>query len=147
MQVVLQKVLSASVAVDGRNVAAIGPGYLVLLGVADGDAEAACDALAAKIAGLRLFPGADGKINDRTVLDVGGSVLVVSQFTLLGSVERGNRPDYTAAAPRDRASALYDRFVAAMRSLGVPDVQTGRFGAHMAVESVNDGPVTLLLRG
>lgn len=146
MQLVLQKVLSASVTVDGQRIAAIGPGYLLLVGVATGDGPAALDTLADKIAGLRLFPGVDGKINDRTLLDAGGAALVVSQFTLLGSLERGNRPDYTAAAPKDEALALYEGFVAVLRERGVRDVQTGRFGAHMAVESVNDGPVTLLLR-
>lgn len=146
MQLVLQKVLSASVDVGGERVASIGPGYLVLLGVAAGDGDDACDWLAKKVVSLRLFPGEGGKINDRTVLDVGGAVLVVSQFTLLGSVEGSNRPDYTAAGPRDEAERLYLRFAERVRQEGVTDVQTGRFGASMAVASVNDGPVTLLLR-
>lgn len=146
MQLVLQKVLSASVDVEGERVASIGPGYLVLLGVAAGDGDDACDWLAKKVAALRLFPGEDGTINDRTVLETGGGVLVVSQFTLLGSVEGGNRPDYTAAGPRDEAERLYVRFAEALRQQGVSDVRTGRFGASMAVASVNDGPVTLLIR-
>lgn len=154
MQLVLQKVLSASVTVDPsagsgqppERIAAIGSGFLVLVGVAAGDGEAECDRLAKKVASLRLFPGEDGKINDRTVLQAGGAVLVVSQFTLLGSVEGGSRPDYTAAAPKDDALRLYGYFVDKLRENGVADVQTGCFGAHMAVESVNDGPVTLLLR-
>lgn len=146
MQLVLQKVLSASVDVDGERVASIGPGYLVFVGVAAGDGDDACDWLAKKVAALRLFPGEGGKINDRTVLETGGGVLVVSQFTLLGSVEGSNRPDYTAAGPRDLAERLYRRFADMLRQQGIADVQTGRFGAAMAVTSVNDGPVTLLIR-
>ncbi len=145
MQLVVQKVLSASVTVDGERIASVGPGFLILVGVAAGDTEAECDRLAKKVSSLRLFPGEGGKINDRTVLQVGGAVLAVSQFTLLGSVEGGSRPDYTAAAPREEAERLYGRFVEKLRENGVSDVQTGKFGAHMAVESVNDGPVTLLL--
>jgi D-tyrosyl-tRNA(Tyr) deacylase len=154
VQLVVQKVLSASVTVGPstdvgqapERIAAIGPGFLVLVGIAAGDTDADCDRLAKKIVSLRLFPGEGGKINDRTVLQVGGAVLVVSQFTLLGSVEGGSRPDYTAAAPKEEAERLYARFVDGLRDNGVSDVQTGRFGAYMAVESVNDGPVTLLLR-
>ena len=146
VQIVLQKVQSASVSVGGERVAAIGQGYLVLLSVAAGDTDEAAAWLAKKIVSLRLFPGPDGKINDRTLADVGGAVLVVSQFTLLGSVEGSNRPDYTAAAPREEAQTMYEKFVEYVRQQGVSDVQTGRFGAAMAVESVNDGPVTLLLR-
>lgn len=146
MRIVLQKVRRASVAVDGDVVSSVGPGYLLLVGIAAGDAEAAVHAAADKIATLRLFPGEGGKINDRTILDVGGAALVVSQFTLLGSVEGQNRPDYTAAAPRDIAERLYESFVDALRRRGVADVRTGRFGAHMEVECVNDGPVTLLLQ-
>jgi D-tyrosyl-tRNA(Tyr) deacylase len=145
VQIVLQKVLSASVTVDGERIASIGSGFLVLVGVAAGDTETECDRLAKKISSLRLFPGEGGKINDRTVLQVGGAVLAVSQFTLLGSVEGGSRPDYTAAAPKDEALRLYGRFIEKVRNEGISDVQTGKFGAHMAVESVNDGPVTLLL--
>lgn len=145
MQLVLQKVSSASVTVDGERIASIGRGFLVYLGVAAGDGEAECDRLAKKVASLRLFPGDGGKINDRTLLQAGGAALVVSQFTLLGSVEGGSRPDYTAAAPKDDALRLYGYFVEKLRENGVADVQSGRFGAHMAVESVNDGPVTLLL--
>jgi D-tyrosyl-tRNA(Tyr) deacylase len=129
-----------------ERIASIGRGLLVLIGIATGDADAECDRLAKKVAALRVFPGEDGTINDRTVVQVGGSVLVVSQFTLLGSVERGSRPDYTAAASKEEALRLYERFVVRLRDEGIEDVQTGRFGAHMAVESVNDGPVTLLLR-
>lgn len=154
MQLVIQKVASASVTVDPstasrlsrETVASIDRGYLILLGVAVGDTDDACTWLAKKVASLRLFPGDDGKINDRTVIDIGGSTIVVSQFTLLGSVEGSNRPDYTAAAPREEAERLYELFVLKLREQGIADVQTGRFGAAMAVASVNDGPVTLLIR-
>jgi len=145
MQIVLQKVTRASVSVDGEPIASIDGGYLILLGVAAGDTDDACAWLARKVATLRLFPGEDGKINDRTVTEVGGGAIVVSQFTLLGSVEGSNRPDYTGAAPRDDALRLYEQFVVRLREQGIADVQTGRFGASMAVESVNDGPVTLLI--
>lgn len=153
MQIVLQKVTSASVTVDGARIASIDRGYLILIGIAHGDTDAACAWLAEKVAKLRLFPGdpsagsgpARGKINDRTVTDVGGSAIVVSQFTLLGSVEGSNRPDYTAAAPKDEAERLYSLFVERLKQQGIANVQTGRFGAAMAVESVNDGPVTLLI--
>ncbi len=146
MQIVLQKVRSAAVTVEEKRIASIGQGYLILLGVGHGDTDDACDWLAKKVASLRLFEGENGKINDRTVKDVGGAVLVVSQFTLLGSVEGSNRPDYMAAGPRDLAEGLYLRFVQRLRGEGLKDVQTGEFGASMAVESINDGPVTLLLR-
>lgn len=146
MQIVLQKVLSASVTVDGERISSIGQGYLLLVGVAAGDTDAECERLARKIAAIRLFPGEDGRINDRTLKDVDGAALIVSQFTLLGSLEKANRPDYTAAAPRDEAERMYESFVSRLRAEGVSDVQKGRFGASMAVESINDGPVTLLLR-
>lgn len=146
MQLVLQKVRSASVTVGGETVAQIGYGYLILLGVAAGDTADACDWLAKKVVSLRLFPGEDGTVNMHTLNDVAGSVLIVSQFTLLGSVDDGNRPDYTAAAPRGEAKVLYDRFVHQMSAEGVLQVETGIFGAMMAVESINDGPVTLLLK-
>ncbi len=146
MQIVLQKVTSASVTVETQKIASIDRGYVILLGVAAGDTDEVCEWLARKVSALRLFPGEDGKINDRTVTDVGGAVIVVSQFTLLGSVEGSNRPDYTAAAPREEAERLYELFVLKLREQGVADVQTGRFGAAMAVASVNDGPVTLLIR-
>ena len=145
MKLVLQKVLDASVAVGGETVGSIGHGYLLLAGVAPDDTEDACAWLAKKVAALRLFPGEDGKINDRTLADVGGAALVVSQFTLLGSVEGSNRPDYTGAAPKERAERLYESFVGALRHEGIANVQTGRFGASMLVRSTNDGPVTLLI--
>ena len=115
----------------------------MLLGVADGDEPAAADRLAEKIAKLRIFADEDGKF-DRSVLDVGGSALVVSQFTLLGDTAKGNRPSFTAAARPELAEALYERFAERLRELGVP-VETGVFGATMQVELVNDGPVTIIL--
>jgi len=121
----------------------IGVGVCVLLGVAEGDETAAADRLAEKVAKLRIFPDGDGKF-DRSVVDVGGSALVVSQFTLLGDTAKGNRPSFTAAAPPEVAEALYERFAEHLRELGVP-VETGVFGAKMQVELVNDGPVTILL--
>jgi D-aminoacyl-tRNA deacylase len=122
---------------------AIGAGLCVLLGVAEGDDAAVADRLAEKIAKLRIFADGDGKF-DRSVLDVGGSALVVSQFTLLGDTAKGNRPSFTAAARPEVAEALYDRFADRLRELGVP-VETGVFGAKMQVELVNDGPVTILI--
>lgn len=145
MRLVLQKVTDAAVTVDGETVGSIGQGYLLLVGVAPEDTDDACAWLAKKVAALRLFPGEGGKINDRTLLDVGGSALVVSQFTLLGSVEGSNRPEYTAAAPKELAERLYLSFVERLKEQGVNNVQTGRFGASMLVRSTNDGPVTLLL--
>lgn len=145
MKIVLQKVLSASVAVENRPVSSIGHGYLLLTGIAADDTDENVESMAKKIAALRLFPGEDGKINDRTILEVGGSALVVSQFTLFGDVEKSNRPDYTGAGPRDLAERLYLRFADLLKRQGIEDVQTGRFGASMAVQSTNDGPVTLLI--
>ena len=146
MQLVLQKVVSASVMVDDVPIASIGSGYVLYVGVAPDDTDDSCAWLAKKVSSLRLFPGDGGKINDRSIVDVDGAVLVVSQFTLLGSVEGSNRPDYTGAASKELAERLYTSFVETLRQCGISDVQTGRFGAHMVVASENDGPVTLLLR-
>jgi D-aminoacyl-tRNA deacylase len=143
MRAVVQRVARASVSVDGRLAAEIGPGLLVLLGVAVGDREAEAERLAGKIARLRVFPDAEGRF-DRSVADVGGSVLVVSQFTLLADTAKGKRPSFAAAAPPEEAEPLYGRFCAALADGGVP-VETGVFGARMEVELVNDGPVTLVL--
>jgi D-tyrosyl-tRNA(Tyr) deacylase len=121
----------------------IGAGVCVLLGVADGDGEEAAARLAGKVARLRVFGDDDGRL-DRSLLDSGGHVLVVSQFTLIADTARGNRPSFAGAAPPERAEALYERFCDELRALGVP-VATGVFGAKMAVELVNDGPVTIVL--
>ncbi len=143
MKAVLQRVSEASVEIDGRTVGAIGRGLLVLLGVEPADGAAAADLLARKIAALRIFADEAGKMN-RSVLDVGGSLLVVSQFTLLADLRKGNRPSFIAAALPEQAEPLYEHFCASLRAHGLP-VATGRFGARMAVRLVNDGPVTIWL--
>ena len=142
MRAVCQRVSEARVRVDGAVVGQIGPGLCVLLGVARGDSAEAAAALAGKIARLRVFPDAAGRF-DRALADVGGGALVVSQFTLLADTARGNRPSFTGAAPPEEAEPLFDRFCAELRALGVP-VEQGVFGAKMAVELVNDGPVTIV---
>jgi len=143
MRAVVQRVTRASVAVDGVLTGSIGHGLLVLLGVAGDDAEADADYLAEKIAGLRVFEDDAGKMN-RSVLDIAGAVLAVSQFTLFGDVRRGKRPSFDAAARPERAKTLYEYFVARIRALGLP-CETGRFQEMMEVELVNSGPVTILL--
>jgi D-aminoacyl-tRNA deacylase len=142
VRAVLQRVSRAAVRVDGRVVGEVGPGLLVLLGVAAGDDDAIADRLAGKVARLRIFER-DGRF-DASLLDTGGGALVVSQFTLLADTRKGNRPSFSAAAPPGDAEPLYERFCAALRTLGVP-VETGAFGARMEVELVNDGPVTIVL--
>ena len=139
MRAVCQRVSRAEVRPGG----AIGAGLCVLLGVAADDAEEEAARLAGKIARLRVFPDEAGRF-DRSLLDVGGAALVVSQFTLLADTAKGNRPSFTAAAPPERAERLYERFCEELRALGVP-VETGVFGARMEVELVNDGPVTIVL--
>jgi D-aminoacyl-tRNA deacylase len=143
VRAVVQRVAEASVRVDGEVRAQVGPGVLVLLGIADGDSAVEADQLAGKIARLRIFADDSGRF-DRSLLDVGGETLVVSQFTLLADASKGNRPSFTRAARPEIAEPLYERFCAALRELGVP-VQTGVFGARMEVSLVNDGPVTIIL--
>ena len=143
MRAVLQRVTRACVRVDGETVGAIGPGLLILLGVGQGDGEAEARYLAGKSAGLRIFEDAQGKMN-RSVVEAGGSVLVVSQFTLYGDCRKGRRPGFSAAAPPDLANRLYLNFVEHLRQLGLT-VATGIFQAEMSVELINDGPVTMLL--
>lgn len=143
MRAVIQRVSRAKVAVNGAIVGEIGPGLLVLLGVSQTDTENACDYLAEKVAGLRIFEDAVGKMN-RSVQDSGGAVLVVSQFTLYGDVRRGKRPSFDAAARPELARKLYEYFVERLRAAGLR-CETGRFQEMMQVELVNDGPVTILL--
>jgi D-tyrosyl-tRNA(Tyr) deacylase len=143
MRAVVQRVRRASVRVGDEAVGAIGHGLAILLGVAAGDAPEHAAVMASKVAHLRIFDDDHGKLN-RSLLDIGGEALVVSQFTLYGDTSRGRRPSFVRAAPPDEAEPLCDRFAAALRDLGVP-VATGRFRAVMMVEIHNDGPVTILL--
>ncbi len=143
MRAVVQRVQSARVAVDGRVAGEIGAGLVVLLGVTHDDTREQARFLAGKIARLRIFEDAGGRMN-LAAADVGGSVLVVSQFTLYGDCRKGRRPSFDSAARPEQAQELYDAFSAEIRALGVP-VATGVFQAHMMVELVNDGPVTLIL--
>jgi D-tyrosyl-tRNA(Tyr) deacylase len=144
MIAVVQRVIRSSVTVDGSEVAAIGPGVNVLLGVADGDEEADADYLAAKIVNLRIFEDDRGRMN-RSLLDTGGQMLVVSQFTLLGDCRKGRRPSFVRAAEPVLAERLYLYFAERASAQGI-DTRTGRFGAMMQVEIVNDGPVTLVIQ-
>jgi D-tyrosyl-tRNA(Tyr) deacylase len=143
MRAVCQRVSEARVRVAGEVRGEVGAGLCVLLGVARGDGEADAERLAAKIARLRVFADDEGRF-DRSLLDVGGSALVVSQFTLLADTAKGNRPSFSGAAPPEEAEPLYERFCADLEALGVA-VARGVFGASMAVELVNDGPVTIVL--
>ncbi len=143
MRAVVQRVSRAKVTVAGEVTGEIGPGFLILLGVAEGDSATDATTLAEKIVGLRVFEDADGKMN-LSLGETGGAMLVVSQFTLLGDCRKGRRPSFIAAARPEIANELYEQFVASVRQLGIP-VGTGKFQAHMDVELVNDGPVTLLL--
>ena len=131
--------------VGGEVVGEIGPGLCVLLGVARGDDELSAGRLAEKVSRLRIFENEDGKF-DRSLLDTGGAVLVVSQFTLIADTSKGNRPSFTEAAPPDEAERLYEIFCSDLLALGV-DVERGSFGARMRVELANDGPVTIVLNG
>jgi D-tyrosyl-tRNA(Tyr) deacylase len=139
MRAVVQRVARARATPGGE----IGAGLCVLLGVSRGDGEEEAARLAGKVARLRIFPDEDGKF-DRSVLDLGGATLVVSQFTLIADTAKGNRPSFAEAAPPEDAEPIYDRFCVELRELGVP-VETGVFGAKMEVELVNDGPVTIVL--
>ena len=143
MRAVVQRVSRAQVTVNGEIAGKIGLGLLLLLGVGRDDGEADATYLAEKIAGLRVFEDAEGKMN-RSVQEVGGSVLAVSQFTLYGDVRRGKRPSFDAAAPPEKARQLYEFFVEQIRAAGLP-CETGRFQEMMKVDLVNEGPVTILL--
>jgi D-aminoacyl-tRNA deacylase len=144
VRAVVQRVSRASVRVGGEIVGACGRGFLVLVGARHEDTSATAERLAGKIARLRVFENDEGRF-DRSLLDVGGEALVVSQFTLLANTAKGNRPSFTDAAPPEQAEPLLERFAEELRALGVARVATGRFGARMEVELVNDGPVTIVL--
>ena len=143
MRACVQRVSSARVRVEGETVGEIGRGFLVLLGVAAGDGPAELRWMVDKVVGLRVFDDGEGKMN-LALADVGGELLVVSQFTLLGDCRKGRRPSFIDAAPPEMAERMYEEFVAAARAAGIR-VATGKFRTHMEVELVNDGPVTLLL--
>jgi D-aminoacyl-tRNA deacylase len=143
MRAVIQRVQNSTVTVDGEVVGKIGPGLLVLLGAGVGDSEEDARFIAGKIANMRIFSDQDGKFN-LALGDVSGSVLLVSQFTLYADTRRGRRPSFTDAAPPEIAEGLVERCAALLREAGIP-VEMGRFGAHMEVSLLNDGPVTILL--
>lgn len=143
MRALLQRVTRASVRVDGETIGEIAPGLAILLGVGPDDTDAVADDLARRSVELRIFRDEDGRAN-RSLVDIGGAALVVSQFTLYADTRRGRRPGFTDAAPPELAERLYERFVAAIRTAG-PTVATGSFGAEMQVELVNDGPFTIWL--
>lgn len=143
MRAVLTRVKSASVSVDGKTIGSIGPGFLILLGITHDDTEAQAVKLADKLTGLRIFEDEDGKMN-RGLETVNGEILVISQFTLYGNCRKGRRPSFADAADPELGNALYEKFLSVCEELGYPP-QHGRFGADMKVESLNDGPVTLIL--
>jgi D-tyrosyl-tRNA(Tyr) deacylase len=144
VKAVLQRVRRAAVAVDGAEISRIGPGLLVLLGVAAGDGDDDVAWLARKIAGLRVFADGEGKMN-RSVVEAGGSLLVVSQFTLFGDCRAGRRPGFSGAAPPEEGRRLYEVFLARVAAVSGVPVRAGLFGAEMLVSLENDGPVTLIL--
>jgi len=144
LRVVLQRVKSASVAVEDEKISEVGPGLLLFVGVAVSDGEAEADWLAEKLAGLRIFNDEEGKMN-LSVRDVGGEVLAVSQFTLLADTKKGKRPSFASAAPPEEAEPLFDYLCERLRASGVVSVKTGSFGAMMSVALINDGPVTIVL--
>jgi D-aminoacyl-tRNA deacylase len=143
VRAVVQRVAEARVRIGDEVVGEIGPGLCVLLGVARDDDEAGAERIAGRVARLRIFENDGGKF-DRSVLDIGGAVLVVSNFTLIADTAKGNRPSFSKAAPPEQADLLYERFCAALRELDVP-VESGVFGARMRIEIANDGPVTVIL--
>jgi len=143
MRILIQRVNKASVSVDGESVGSIGRGMLVFLGVKNGDTKAEADFLAKKCLGLRIFSDSDGKMN-LGLGDVHGQLLVVSQFTLYGDARKGCRPSYIEAAPQPASEPLYEYFIQRLKDAGA-DVQAGKFGADMAVELINDGPVTIII--
>jgi D-tyrosyl-tRNA(Tyr) deacylase len=144
LKIVLQRVKKASVSVNGASVSEIGPGLVLLVGIAKGDGEAKADWLAEKVAGLRVFADDEGKMN-LGARETGDEVLAVSQFTLLADTRKGKRPNFIAAAPPEEAEVLFDYFCEKLRATGVWSVKTGSFGAMMDVALTNDGPVTIIL--
>ncbi|MCH5317086.1 MAG: D-tyrosyl-tRNA(Tyr) deacylase [Eubacterium sp.] len=144
MKAVVQRVLHSSVKIEGETVGEIGKGFMILLGVVSGDTKAEADKLIKKIPVLRIFEDENGKMN-RSCLDVGGEILVVSQFTLCADCSHGRRPSFINSAPPEEANALYEYFVAELKNAGISKIQTGRFGADMKVSLINDGPVTIIL--
>lgn len=143
MRAVIQRVSGASVAVDGETVGSIGTGFMILLGVVNGDTEKEALLLAAKTAALRIFCDEDDKMN-RSLLDIAGDCLVVSQFTLCADCKKGNRPSFSSSAPPEEAKRLYELFMDELRALGIKKVESGVFAASMQVSLVNNGPVTIL---
>ena len=144
MKIVLQRVKNASVTVSGEEISGIGPGLLLLVGIARGDGEAEANWLAKKVAGLRVFADDEGKMN-LDVREARGEILAVSQFTLLADTRKGKRPSFVEAAPPEEAEMLFDYFCEKLREAGVASVETGSFGAMMDVSLVNEGPVTIIL--
>ncbi len=144
MKALIQRVSEARVTVGDTVAGEIGPGFLVLLGVGHSDTEEAADYLARKTAAMRIFEDGNDKMN-LSLRDIGGSVLVVSQFTLYADCRKGNRPSFTDAGAPDRAEQLYEYFCAQLRKEGIENVQQGVFGAHMQIHLINDGPVTIML--
>lgn len=144
MRAVIQRVTKTSVSVDGETKGAAGKGYNILLGVMEGDGEAQAELLAAKVAKLRVFEDENGKMN-KSILDIGGEILVISQFTLCADIRKGNRPSFTDSAAPQEAERLYKYFCTCLLSNGVSKVETGVFAADMLVSIENDGPVTILM--
>ncbi|HOP57751.1 MAG TPA: D-aminoacyl-tRNA deacylase [Bacillota bacterium] len=143
MKVVVQRVAKAGVSVEGKNISSIGKGYLLLVGIGSNDTETEIEYVAGKIAKLRIFPDDNDKMN-KSVIDISGDILAVSQFTLYGDISDGNRPSFTKAMEPVKAQAYFDQFVSRLSALIGKEVKKGVFGAHMEVELTNDGPVTII---